>query len=97
MSTQNPNAAIPSAMIEDDEDLPQIGRYRALSRRWRAVMAILTGISTLLAINQIFNLGFLMDVVVLDSRYLYLITGFMLAMVFITFPSNRSNLRRACR
>ncbi len=76
----------------DDEDLPSIGRYRELSWRWRAVMATLTGVSILLAINQIFNLGFLMDIVMLDSRYLYLITGFMLAMVFITFPSNRNNL-----
>ncbi len=78
--------------IDEDADLPAIGRYRELTLRWRMVMAILTGLSTLLAINQIFNLGFLMETVMLDSRYLYLITGFMLAMVFITFPSHRSNL-----
>src|SRR5690606_9770046 len=84
---------IPSSRQSDsDADLPSIGRYRELSQRWRAVMAILTALSTLLAVNQIFNLGFLSDTVMLDSRYLYLITGFMLAMVFITFPSHSKNL-----
>ncbi|MDT8429343.1 MAG: TRAP transporter fused permease subunit [Pseudomonadales bacterium] len=75
-----------------DADMPLLGRYRVLSRRWRAVMAAFTAISTLLAINQIFNLGFLTGTVLLDSSYLYLITGFMLAMVFITFPSRPANL-----
>ncbi|MCP5346776.1 MAG: TRAP transporter fused permease subunit [Pseudomonadales bacterium] len=55
-------------------------------------MAVLTGTATLLAINQIFNLGFLVNYVMLDSRYMYLITGTMLAMVFITFPATRKSL-----
>jgi hypothetical protein len=57
--TLTPDPAGSSKKI-DDEDLPSIGRYRELSWRWRAVMATLTGVSILLAINQIFNLGFLM-------------------------------------
>ncbi len=76
----------------EDKDLPLIGRYRELTIKWRALMAVMTGAATLLAINQIFNFGFFVDVVMLDSRYLYLITGLMLAMVFITFPSHRSNI-----
>ncbi len=69
-------------------------RYRALSPRWRAIMAGLTAISIVLAVNQIFNLGFLMRYVMLDSRYMYLITGAMLIMVFITFPANKHSLDR---
>ncbi len=94
MSNSNqPSVEIPlKTPLDGDDDLPLIGRYRVLSMRWRAVMATLTAVSTFLAINQIFNLGFMMDIVMLDSRYLYLITGFMLTMVFITFPSNRNNL-----
>lgn len=76
----------------DETDLPDIGRYRTLSSRWRTAMAALTGAATLLAVNQIFALGFLVDSIMLDSRYLYLVTGIMLAMVFITFPSAKSNL-----
>jgi TRAP transporter 4TM/12TM fusion protein len=64
-------------------------RYRVLTPRWRAVMALLTAVSILLAINQIFNLGFFVGYVVLDSRYMYLITGVMLSMVFITFPASK--------
>ncbi|MDX1490971.1 MAG: TRAP transporter permease [Pseudohongiellaceae bacterium] len=77
---------------QDDSDTPDIGRYRNLNLRWRVVMAVLTTAATLLAINQIFALGFFVGNIMLDSRYLYLVTGTMLAMVFITFPSNKSNL-----
>lgn len=64
-------------------------RYRELPETWRKVMAAMTAFSIILAINQIFNLGFFVGYVVLDSRYMYLITGVMLCMVFITFPANR--------
>ncbi len=62
-------------------------RYRVLTPFWQGVMAAATGIATLLAVNQIFNLGFFLGEVLLDSRYLYLITGLMLSMVFIAFPA----------
>ena len=51
-------------------------------------MAVMTACSIFLAINQIFNLGFFIGYVMLDSRYMYLITGIMLCMVFVTFPAN---------
>ena len=72
---------------------PQQARYREISERWQIVMAIMTGCSILLAINQIFNLGFFIGYIMLDSRYMYLITGVMLCMVFITFPANKNTLR----
>lgn len=68
---------------------PATLRYRELPAMWRKVMAAMTAVSILLAINQIFNLGFFVGYVMLDSRYMYLITGVMLCMVFITFPANR--------
>ena len=64
-------------------------RYRELSEAWRKIMAAMTACSIILAVNQIFNLGFFVGYVVLDSRYMYMITGVMLCMVFITFPANR--------
>lgn len=73
-------------------DMPTIGRYRELSKKWRALMALLTAGAIILAANQIFAFGFFMGITLLDGRYLYLITGLMLIMVFITFPSHRSNL-----
>lgn len=66
-------------------------RYREFSPRWQMVMAIMTGCSIILAVNQIFNLGFFVGYVMLDSRYMYLITGIMLSMVFITFPANKNS------
>ena len=78
-------------LADSENDAPIIGRYRELSSRWRTIMALSTGAATLLAINQIFAFGFFVGSVMLDSRYLYLITGIMLSMVFITFPASRSN------
>ena len=64
-------------------------RYRELPHHWRMTMAVMTACSIVLAINQIFNLGFFVGYVMLDSRYMYLITGVMLSMVFITFPGSK--------
>jgi TRAP-type uncharacterized transport system fused permease subunit len=56
-------------------------------------MAVLTAVSILLAVNQVFNLGFFVGYVLLDSRYMYLITGVMLSMVFVTFPATKHSPR----
>ena len=61
-------------------------------KKWQLTMAVMTACSIFLAINQIFNLGFFIGYVMLDSRYMYLITGIMLCMVFVTFPANRRSL-----
>lgn len=84
-----PDSLIPKTTELDVDNSAPVLRYRILPQKWRAVMAILTTVSILLAINQIFNLGFFVGYVVLDSRYMYLITGVMLAMVFITFPASK--------
>jgi len=80
------------AQTHDENDAIDIGRYRELNRTWRITMAVLTASATLLAVNQIFNLGFFVNYVMLDSRYMYLITGTMLSMVFITFPATQKSL-----
>ena len=82
----------PPAMDESDTEV-QMLRYRELPERWRGIMAALTAVSILLAVNQIFNLGFFIDYVMLDSRYMYLITGVMLSMVFIIFPASKHSPR----
>lgn len=83
------DSLIPKIIQLDIDTTVPVLRYRVLPQKWRAVMAVLTTIAILLAINQIFNLGFFVGYVVLDSRYMYLITGVMLAMVFITFPASK--------
>ena len=68
-------------------------RYRDLPYKWQMVMAVMTAFSIFLAVNQIFNLGFFVGYVMLDSRYMYLITGVMLSMVFVTFPGSHHSSR----
>jgi hypothetical protein len=55
----------PSDEKKDDSELPAMGRYRQLAVKWRASMAVLTAAATFLAINQIFALGFFLDITML--------------------------------
>lgn len=87
--TDKDSAPVAKVELEDLDTEVQKLRYRELSPRWRTFMAIMTACSILLAINQIFNFGFGIGYVMLDSRYMYLITGVMLAMVFVTFPASK--------
>ena len=83
----------PQQISDELEDSRVALRYRILPRSWQFVMAAMTACAILLAVNQIFNLGFLVGYVMLDSRYMYLITGVMLCMVFITFPATSHSPR----
>lgn len=88
----NQDSAPVTKVSMDDLDSDAVAlRYRELPARWRTVMAIMTSVAIILAVNQIFNLGFFLGYVMLDSRYMYLITGVMLCMVFITFPGSKSS------
>ena len=92
-----PNAKVFKAAEDSPSDSlsePTQTRYRVIPKKWQLAMTIMTASSVLLAINQIFNLGFFVGYVMLDSRYMYLITGVMLSMVFITFPANKASLNR---
>lgn len=87
--TDKDSAPVAKVELEDLDTEVQKLRYRELSPRWRTFMAVMTACAILLAINQIFNFGFGIGYVMLDSRYMYLITGVMLAMVFVTFPASK--------
>jgi len=87
--TDKDSAPAAKVELEDlDTEVQQL-RYRELPAPWRMVMAVMTACAIFLAMNQIFNFGFGIGYVMLDSRYMYLITGVMLAMVFITFPASK--------
>ncbi len=68
-------------------DLGATERYRRLGPFWEAVVAVLTAVGILLAVNQIFNLRFFVGFVLLENRYLYLLLGIFLALAFIVFPA----------
>ena len=71
-----PNAKVFKALEDSSSDSlsePTQTRYRVIPKEWQLAMTIMTASSVLLAINQIFNLGFFVGYVMLDSRYMYLI------------------------
>lgn len=84
MSTDPDRPAGESSSV--DEDI-EIQRYRRLGPVWSRVVLAMTAVSILLAINQIFNLGFFVGKVLVVPTYLYLIGGVMLAMLFIVMPA----------
>lgn len=76
-------------IVVKDGDLPdyELSRTRTLSQLWRYVICATTCVSIFLALNQIFSWRFFAGITLLDTQYLYAITGIMFATVFIVFPA----------
>ncbi|WP_148301816.1 hypothetical protein [Sneathiella glossodoripedis] len=77
---------------DDIEDLETL-RYRRLPARWMAICLALTTLTILLAVNQVFNLGFFkmtFGMVLVTNRYMYLLAGVMIAMLFLIMPAVKS-------
>lgn len=67
------------------------GRYRDLGPAWLAVVVAVTAAAILVAVNQVFALGFFelaIGKVLVENRYLYLVAGPMLSMVFLVLPAH---------
>ncbi|HET6519174.1 MAG TPA: TRAP transporter fused permease subunit [Geminicoccaceae bacterium] len=65
-------------------------RHRRLPPVWSAVLVLFTAAALFLAVNQLFNLQLFVGVVFLDNRYLYLLIGALLPLVFLVFPATAS-------
>lgn len=76
-----------------EEPAAAFERVRRLSLGWRAVLFVFTCIVVLLAVNQAFNLNFLIGLVLLDNHYLYALLGLMLSLVFVIFPVSKGQRR----
>ncbi|MCG8382151.1 MAG: TRAP transporter fused permease subunit [Gammaproteobacteria bacterium] len=78
---------VSSSNLNKEEAMPDVVRHRFLPPFWRYLFIAFTLISTFLAVNQIFGLELFVGVVLLDSRYHYLLLGLLLSLVFIIFPA----------
>lgn len=76
---------------EEPEGAPE--RVRRLSSGWRATLFVFTCVAVLLAVNQAFNLNFLVGLTLLDNHYLYALLGLMLSLVFVIFPAGKGQPR----
>jgi TRAP transporter 4TM/12TM fusion protein len=85
----NTTASGPKTVAPEEIEDIEISRYRKLGPFWMAVVLAMTTASVLLAINQIYNLGFFIGYALVVPRYLYLIGGMMIAMIFIVLPAGR--------
>ncbi|MFN4087947.1 MAG: TRAP transporter permease [Alphaproteobacteria bacterium] len=71
----------------------EIARYRQLKGFWGVVFAVFTAAAVLLGINQMFNLGFGIGMVLIEPRYFYLLSALLLPLVFVVFPPTKSSSR----
>lgn len=69
----------------------EVRRYRQLSVFWRVLISAIALVSIALAINQLLNLQLFMGVVLIDSRYLYIVLASLLPFVFILFPASQNS------
>lgn len=73
-----------AAAVRSDE-----AHYRPLSGWLKGVVVVLTFLSLILAINQLFNLQFFVGLVLLDNTYLYALAGIFIAVAFLIFPAGK--------
>ena len=82
---------------ENTEDVDiESKRYRELDPIWKTIIIVMALAVVAISINQVFLLGFFkatFGTVLLSNRYLYLIGGTLLAMVFIVLPATENSSR----
>jgi len=82
---------------EEVEDL-ETARYRILPPLWQGLALILTVTAIFFAVNQLFHLGFfqfLTGKILVNNRYMYLICGLMLSMLFLVMPAYKAAPKRS--
>jgi TRAP transporter 4TM/12TM fusion protein len=62
-------------------------RHRTLTGGWLAVLVGFGTAGSLLAVNQLFNLRFLVGYTLLENRYLYLLLALFFPLTFLIFPA----------
>lgn len=83
--------------VDEVEDL-ETARYRRLSPFWMTLVLLLTAAAIFLAANQLFHLGFFkmtVGKVLVNNRYIYLICGIMLSMLFLVMPAHKKASRQS--
>lgn len=84
------------AQPADQEPVGQAAtRHRVLHGGWRVVFVVLTVGGLVLAVNQVFNTGFLVGVTLLENRYLYLLLAAFFSLTFLVFPATKRGRGRA--
>lgn len=79
--------------MEAAEAKSDLGRFRTISGVWRTLFLALTALGVVLSVNQIFNLKFFVEFVILDNSYLYLLLGVFFSIVFLVFPATKKSSR----
>jgi len=79
--------------MEAAEAKSDLGRFRTISGAWRTLFLAFTALGVVLSVNQIFNLKFFVEFVILDNSYLYLLLGVFFSIVFLIFPATAKSPR----
>lgn len=79
--------------MEAAEAKADLGRFRILGGIWQKLFLLFTCVGVLLSVNQIFNLKMLVDFVILDNSYLYVLLGVFFSIVFLIFPATDKSSR----
>ncbi len=74
--------------IETEAASQEGGRHRSLSNGWRLLLMTATVVVTLLAVNQLFNIGFFVGHIWLDNKYQYALFGLLVPLSFLIFPAS---------
>lgn len=92
-AADNASATSIADKVQPGEMMVEELAYRRLSPFWTAVFCTLTVIGIFLTLNQLLNLQFFIRVVLLDNRYLFLLGGIFLSLIFLAYPLRASELK----
>lgn len=96
MTATAPSTNAPAPADGQIDDV-ETARYRRPGRFWTLVIFALTVISTLLAVNEMFQVGFfklLLGFKLVQNQYMYLLVGVMVSMIFLFLPAYKTASRR---
>jgi len=71
---------------------PGPSRYRQLGPIWLTIIFVVTAAAVAVAVNQLFNFGvfkLLIGKVLVNNRYMYLVAGLMISMIFVVLPATK--------
>ena len=83
-------------MADQPTSETESSRYRSLGTTWTVIILVVTVVAVAIAVNQLFNLGFFkltIGKVLVYNRYLYLVAGLMISMIFIVLPATKRSSR----
>lgn len=94
--TDKTSAAVqpsPAAAPDVSQQMPEEVAYRPLGGLAAIVVAVIAFVASIIVLNQTLNLGFFVNVTLIENQYLYVLLTAFLPVVFLCYPARATAIR----